>query len=126
MSQSDRTHRVSPLAINDTVLIHGQSSDREQVSPRAKPAFQRQCSSPSFVESYARYVERLQQDDMSKQQGKPGQEEQGTQEQTIKAAFPGEAQKERSPDSDKDVTDSSYSSWPGPARTLKTLLVCQS
>ena len=76
-----------------------------------KPAHERQCSSPSFVETYARYVERLRRDEKFAVEGSQTQQQGG---QTIMAAFhPQEEVPEDSPDTRKDMTDSSYSSWPG-------------
>lgn len=87
-----------------------------------KPAHQRQCSSPSFVETYARYVERLRRDEKLLEQGAGIQREGGP---TIKALFPREQEvEERSPDTRKDTTDSSYSSWPGMYLLCCFLLLC--
>lgn len=118
MSLSEQSKRVTPLLIGEDVSCPSQGTERRQESPRAKPAFQRQCSSPSFVESYARYVERLQQDDVSKHHNKASEEALLSQKHTIKASFPGDAPPEEAPaegsfDSEKEITDSSFSSWPG-------------
>lgn len=90
-----------------------------------KPAHERQCSSPSFVETYARYVERLRREDKFSGEGSQHQQHGG---QTIMAAFhQQEAVLEDSPDTRKDTTDSSYSSWPGLKCSLmlpQSALIC--
>ena len=114
MSYTQKGRKVKPLNIEGSLSSRRPSTDSERASPRAKPAFQRQCSSPSFVESYARYVERLQQDDQHKQlMLAAGMDPTAEQEQTIKAAFPGNTTAHPSLDLTQSITEGIHKSWPG-------------
>ena len=109
MSYTQKRKKVTPLTLGDSLPSPRPSCDSEHISPGTKPAFQRQCSSPSFVESYARYVEQLQQNDQHKQlMEAAGLAPKAEHEQTIKAAFPGD----NNPTASLGAADSSHKSWP--------------
>ena len=118
MGYTHKGKKVKPLKMGDSLPSPGPSHDSERLSPRTKPAFQRQCSSPSFVESYARYVERLQQDDQHKQLMQAAGMDPTAQEETIKAAFPADTTAHPSLDLAQGTADSAHKSWPGTSGLL--------
>lgn len=83
-----RSKRIPPLIMSE----NGEPFERGSESGNdfnPKPAYQRQCSSPSFVETYARYIERLVQEDSRKGESEVGS--QSSQDDRIRASFPGDA-----------------------------------
>ena len=119
MSYYRKAKKATQLAIGGSSSSPRPSQESEHASPGTRPAFQRQCSSPSFVESYARYVERLQQDDQHKQLLEAaGLDPRAEREQTIKAAFPGETAAHASLDMALGAADSTHRSWPGKASLI--------
>lgn len=108
MSPAKRTRSDLPPEISDSTCSPRLRAELEQKkSSRLRPGYQRHRSSPSFVESYARYFERLQQDEILKQKaGEDSSKAQASEEDAIRASFPG-------PPSPQAEAESSRNSSPG-------------